>query len=180
MPLTNPSTTLANRVLVNTTSHRHSVGMMTAAIGGTPASTTWPAANRAIYVPIYLDQPAICNKLFVQTGSTASGNIDIGVYNSAFAKLVSIGATVSGSGGVIQEFDVTDTLLPRGVLYLGISMSSGTGTLLAWSGGNAGIFRAWGILQEASAHPLPSTATPVANTGTFLPIAGIAFRTVVL
>lgn len=142
---------------------------------GAPASATWPSANRAILCPIYIDSYGTVVKLWTANGATASGNFDIGLYDESFARLVSIGATAQSGTAAIQAFDITDTPVRPGRYYLGISSSAATGTLVRVSPA-LGYLRAVGMVQMASAHPLPSTVTPATVTSSYAPLAGLTYR----
>lgn len=176
MPLYTPPVYHAQRPELSTLSFQ-SVGM--AIVGGNagaPASAVWPAANLAIYTPFVLPEPATLTALWLLNGATATGNVDIGVYNSSFTRLISSGATAQSGTSAVQFFDVTDTLLPRGVVYLGISLSSGTATTIRYGAGIQGLCSALGMVQQSTAHPLPSTATPATMGQAYIPVAGMIFR----
>lgn len=128
-----------------------------------PSSNPYPLANRAYYLPFHLDQPIIVTKLWWINGTTASGNVDIGIYDSAFTRIVSAGSTPQVGTSVIQSVDITDTLIGPGDFYIAISMDNITGTIFALSS-SGGIPRgqAMGTLIQASAFPLPANGNPVA------------------
>lgn len=178
MPLYTPPAYNPQRPGIGTMSIQSQGMPVVASNSGTPASAAWPAANLALYLPFVLPEPATVTALWLLNGATASGNIDIGVFDAAFAKLVSSGATAQSGTNAMQFFDVTDTLLPRGIVYLGVSLSSGTGTAFRYNTGVPGLHSATGMVQQATAHPLPSTATPATLGQAFLPIAGMMFRSV--
>lgn len=148
------------------------------ALNGLPVSAAFPAANRAIYIPVYLAHPVTAVKLFSYNGATASGNIDVGVYNAAGARLISAGSTAQSGTSVLQEFDITDTLIPAGLNYIAVAMDNGTGTLFRNSPGVQWM-RASGCAQEASAFPLPATATMATVGSSFYPHFGFSQRTLV-
>lgn len=150
---------------------------------GAEASAAWSSANRAMYYPIYLVDPCIVTKLWVLNGATASGNIDMGVYLSAAGlpttRLVSIGSTAQTGTNVLQEFDIADTELQGQTLYfIGLALDNGTGTVFAIAS-VAGPIRAAGVVQQAAAFPLPSSATPVVAVSTQLADCGISIRNLV-
>lgn len=158
----------------------HCLGTQLAANAVTaPASSTWPAANRALYIPLLVTEDITVTKLWVLNGTTASGNIDMGIYDSAFSRQVSIGSTAQAGTNVIQEFNIADTAITAGQYYIGIAMDNTTGTTFRYSaaGGSAAIVQGWGMAQEASAFALPATATPADLASSFMPICGIATRT---
>lgn len=147
------------------------------------ASTTL-TQNQAYYFPFRLDIGATAVKMFALIGATANGNIDVGLYDSEFNYLISSGATAQGTINVLQEFDITDTYLPPGSYWMGLSLSSATGTVFAVTSLADEIsVAAEPAYQQASAHPLPtSSATPVITTESlvFTAIAfGVSFDTLI-
>lgn len=145
---------------------------------GAPGSATWPSANRAIACPIYIDTIGTVVKLFIANGATASGNFDIGLYDESFNRLVSTGAIAQSGTATIQVFDITDTAIRPGRYYLAASSSAATGTTVRVSQG-IGYERAVGMVQMASAHPLPSTLTPATVTSSYAPLMGLTYRTTI-
>jgi hypothetical protein len=126
-------------------------------------SGAWPAANRAIYLPFAVDETVIIDKLGVFNGSTASGNLDLGIYSATtLAKLVSSGSTAQSGTNTLQALTVTDTTLAPGCYFLACAMNGTTGTALryAMTGSNIQYWECAGMRQEASAFALPATATP--------------------
>jgi hypothetical protein len=154
-----------------------SIGEEMAGFGGTFASATYPAANRAIAVPFRLAHPFLVRKVFWFNGTTATtDSADVGVYTEAGVRLVSGGGTAISGASATQEVDVTDTLLTPGRYWLAFSQSGVTATTIA-SNTVAGLLRAHGVAQMATAYPLPSTFTPAAVASVGLPLCGIASRT---
>jgi hypothetical protein len=142
------------------------LGSMTA-----PTTAVWPSANLAIYVPFRVAASITVDRMWVYKGGTAAGNIDIGIYNDAGTRLVSLGSTADAGTTVIVTFDVANTTLSRGYYYLAFACSDGTATFArAAIGGNM----PFGVKQEASALPLPATATMVDSmTTNYIPILGL-------
>lgn len=142
--------------------------------GGTQiASAGWPANNRALYLAFELDRPMIATQMYVYNGSSATaGNWDIGIYAADGTRLVSSGSTAQTGSNAPQTFNITDTLLDRGAFWLGIAASSTSTTVYRFNGGAANDWLIWGGMQEASALPLPATATFAVNTTQFIPICG--------
>lgn len=138
----------------------------------------WPAANRALYVPFTVPETYNAQKMFVYNG-THSGNADIGIYDESWNRLVSTGSTASSGDGALQEFDITDTLLYRGRYYFGLAFDNGTVTIRRVTTGAAALCSAWGMAQQATAFALPSTAIPAIISSDYIPLVGIAGRTLV-
>ena len=154
----------------------HSEGLTIPPQSGPPSSSTWVAANRAIAYPIYLPDWVTVVKMWVANGAAVSGNIDIGIYNEAFSKLVSIGSTAQAGTSVNQVFDITDVSLAPGRYYVAVAMDNTTGTVLR-SAITTPMQRFMGCVQMASAFPLPSTFTPATMANAHIPHAGITTRT---
>lgn len=146
-----------------------------------PASATWPSANLAVAWPFVLNQYVTVRKLFLYVGSAQAGNVDVGIYDEAYARKVSSGSTALGAVTTVQEFDVADTDLGPGRYYLAVALSSTSGTVFkiqsASGVGEGG--RVAGMAQMASALPLPATFTPAAAGTALLPVSGLTLRTLV-
>lgn len=169
--------------LLSTNSERHGVGCDMRIIGALTgiSSTAWNTANRAVYMPVYLDRPVVVLKLWVFNGATASGNIDVGLYDRNYNRLTSAGSTAQAGTNVLQEFDVADLSIAGGVYFIGIAASATTTTFFMNVSNVSGYFRGMGITQQDTALPLPNPAVPAAlGTGMVsMPVAGLAFRTLV-
>ena len=138
------------------------------------ASAVYPTANLAIYLPFGLATIIKVTKLWWYNGATLSGNVDVGIYDSAGRRLISTGSTAqAGTASRIQAVDVTDTLIGPGDFYLAIAASATTVTLFRIALGNALFGKAFGILQQATAFPLPATATFATTAQTFVPEFGL-------
>lgn len=146
----------------------------------TPASAAWGTNNKAIYIPFRTTAPLIVRQMFCFNGSTANGNVDIGVYDARFTLLVSTGSTAQAGTSALQVIDVTDTEIGVGTFYLALALSSTSGTIFRTSEANNAFASAFGLLQQtASAFPLPATGTPVTTTGSNRPVFGLTTRTVI-
>lgn len=156
-----------------------SVGKILAgmSIGGT--TQAWPTANEAIFIPFSVQCIVTVRKMFIVNGATLSGNVDVGIYNRNGTRLVSIGSTAQAGVSVIQEFDITDTLLSPGLYYLACAIDNGTATL-DMIGPSIVLAMGMGIAEMASAFPLPATATFAGLTGTTrIPYIAATQRTLV-
>ena len=145
-----------------------------------PASAVWMTANTAVYVPIVVPVTCVIRRLWWANGATvnASYNLDCGVYADAGykpgVKLIATGSTAQGTASEVQFVDVTDTTLAPGRYWLALSCSSVSATVFR---GNVGVGRdATLYFTEASALPLPATATPAepSASATVYPLCGFA------
>ncbi len=141
-----------------------------------PASIVWPTANKAIYVPFTLNVAETALKLFCGNGAVVSGNVDVGVYTAAGARVISSGSTAQSGTSVLQVFDTADTLLVPGYYYFAMAVDNITAEVL---NSNPATFAlpTWGVKQEAAAFPLPATATFATMTSNYLPFMGISLVT---
>lgn len=133
---------------------------------GLPASSVWPSANRAIYVPHVVLSPTWVRRLWFAGGNT-TGNVDVGIYRQDGSRIVSTGAIANANALVFT--DVTDILLPPGAYWIAASQSS-TGQV--YRSATAFASRGQGVCEEESAHPLPATMTPVVSSVDYVPIVG--------
>lgn len=144
-------------------------------IGGTPGSTAWTSSNRALYIPFALPVPTLVRRLWVAIGATGGTNsVDLGIYSDTGTRLVSHGGTTAGTANQVQFLDVTDTIIGPGAFYMACAMNGTTATTIRITASNEWP-KAFGILMQASAYPLPATATfaTVASMNV-IPIIGFA------
>ena len=147
---------------------------------GTLASATWPTANKAIFMPfrVFHSQGITVLVLAWMNGATATGNVDMGIYDAAGTKLVSTGSTAQSGTSTIQQVDVTDTLLGPGLYYFALALSSTSGTTIR----SSILLLSHKLLGQAevtSALPLPATVTFATITSAYLPLVQLSARTVV-
>lgn len=146
---------------------------------GSTSFITWTTANIAILVPMRITETVTVVKMAVANGPTANGNLDVGIYDNTFTKLVSSGSTAQSGTDTIQILDIADTALSPGTYYFALASSSTTATFAGsdFSGSQgAGDPKAWGVVQMAAAFPLPNTITPAASNG-FVPLISATQRT---
>lgn len=164
---------------VISTASPQSLGLAWNSMGLSLGPLAWSTSNKAVYVPVSISSPVTIVKMFVLNGATASGNIDVGIYDRGGARLVSSGSTAQSGTSVVQEFDVTDTLLKAGLYYLACAMDNTTGTLEMWTMSLA-ISKSLGIAEQTSAFALPSTATFATVSATLrTPFIGATQRAVI-
>jgi hypothetical protein len=122
------------------------------------ASAAWPTANLAFYYGVVVLRPLTIYQIGTSNGATASGNVDVGIYDFAGNRLVSSGSTAQSGTSVGQVFDITDTVLTPGNYFLAMAVDNITATFFRVSPSTEQL-RCNGVYQQASAFPLPSTAT---------------------
>lgn len=155
-----------------------SLGREMNAMGLGISAAAWPTANKAIYVPFSVYETITVRKMFWENGGSVSGNVDVGIYDINWVRLVSSGSTAQAGTSAIQEVNITDTTLASGIYYLAMAMDNNTGQIGRW-GPTAAIGRGLGVSEEASAFPLPSTATLSALASGYLPGVFATLRVVV-
>lgn len=144
-----------------------------------PVSTAWPSANLAIFIPFCLGSPVTVCKLAAGAGTTATGNFDVGIYDSAGNKIVSSGATAKGSS-VEHIIDIADTRIGPGVYYLAMSADGTNNYVMVTPSGSSPVplqkTRLYGVLNMATAYTLPGSATFAAASNVPFPVIGAYLR----
>jgi len=147
-----------------------------------PVSASWEVGNTAVYMPVKIPVVCILKRVWWANGATVSGGatVEAGIYSdSGYApgtKVVS-GSATQGTASQVQFVDVTDVTLPPGLYWLALMMSSTTNTTgmrISGSVVSDGARR----FQQASANPLPSTATPVQSSNQFYWAYGFSTTTI--
>lgn len=150
---------------------------------GTPTLTNsvaiaWPSANLAIYVPFRVADTTTFVKIFWLNGATIAGNVDVGIYDSEGNRLVSSGSIAHAGASVLQTIDITDTTLQPGLYYMAMSSDSTTATIQAVNA-LAIQLRLAGVYSQASAFPLPATATFTGTASNPAPILLLTRNTLI-
>lgn len=146
---------------------------------GVPASGAYASANRAFYYPVRVFSGCVVRRVWWVNGPTVTGGatIEVGVYADAGykpgAKLIS-GSATQGTATQVQLVDVTDTTLAPGVCWVAIVSSSATDTTLRRLILSPTSIDAPLLFEQASASPLPSTATPVVASFSAVYLCGFA------
>ena len=140
-------------------------------------ATAWPSANLAIYVPLRIPMRVIVVKLWCVTGADSTGNVDMALYDATGVAVASATAAAKVNSNE-QVFDVTDTAVGPGLYYVGLAHDS-TGAFVAWTPA-APVPLAQGVLSEAAAYPLPTTATWAADQSlAMIPFVGVLLESTV-
>ncbi len=131
------------------------------------ASQTWPVANKALFVPVIVDEPCTAFKMAAWTVVNSSANIDIGIYTPTGVRLVSLGSTAATNG--VISYDIADTYLTPAVYFLALAYSNNTVNPNGYLPSGTGIMRIWGVQEMAAAFPLPAQATFANPAAAFVP-----------
>ena len=147
------------------------------------AAAAWPAANRALYVPLIVETPMTIFQLAMYNGAVA-GEVDIGLYSypgtgTAATRLVSAGKTAMAGASQPQVFNVADTAITPGVYFLGFVCSTVTTATFFRSVPALAQLQLAGVQQQALGETvLPATATFANPASQVLPaIMGIGVAT---
>ncbi len=137
------------------------------------------AANTAVYMPMCIPWPYPVRRLFWINGSTASSNVDIGIYREDGSKVYSKGSTAQSGASVVQYVTpATPFVLPPGRYFLAWNCDGTTarafGIQLASAGGQSQAKTLGFLSQAVGAITLPSPATFAAFPATIgAVVAGI-------
>lgn len=141
------------------------------------SSGIWFSANAAVAYPFRLSYPVVVKQLCIMNGSSAGGNVDLGLYTSSFVRLASTGST-GGTGNSLWQFiDITDTPLDAGKIYYLAGARDNITANRQRFGGNGGAGTPntlQGILTGASQFPLPDplvVSTPATSSVQFMGMA---------
>jgi hypothetical protein len=152
---------------------------MAALATAAPASVAHGTANLARFYPFVLPEPIVVVKMWWYNGGTVSGNVDVGIYDKDGTKIVSQGNTAQATINVLQEVNIADTVLGRGLFYMALSASSATATFFS-NANSVQLAKALGLAQMATANPLPATATLAAVAAAIQPLYGLSGRPLVV
>jgi len=137
----------------------------------------WPTANWGCLIPFTLSRRTRFQRIF-SLNATASGNIDLGIYDFNRNKLVSTGSTAMSGNSTIQAIAIDITLGP-GRYYMAVAIDNTTGGVMRWSpSGDDFGFIASETLWGSSSFPLPVTFT-INQFPTNLPMIGLSKGTVI-
>lgn len=143
------------------------------------SAAAWPAANRALYIPMLVEIPCTAYKIGWQNGATIIGNVSVGIYANDGRKQLVEGRAAHSGVNLFQAIDITDTYLRPGLYYLGMSSDSGSGTYFRATP-NAILLQASGMQQQANAYPLPDPAAFNTVASSYVPMVTVAIAGAIL
>ncbi len=140
---------------------------------GTPGSLAL-TANQATYIPFSIPWPYPVNRVFWCNGSSTTGNTDFGIYTPGGFRIYSTGST-AGSGTTVPQYVTPGTpfVLPAGQYYFAFSSAGTTNRAIGIIPGTNLNAAMAGFLAQATAFPLPSTATFATAASTARVLCGI-------
>ena len=131
----------------------------------------WPTANKAFFRRIFLPFDVVVSKIFWINGTAVAGNVDAGIFEDvSYIKIASTGSTAQATANSVQSVTLTNSVkLKAGSYLLGVSTDTTTNCRIGYfSTFNTPFSSILGCYEETTAFPLPATATPVAQTASFL------------
>lgn len=121
-------------------------------------------AGQTCLIGFTLPGPYTVRAFYVYNGSTVSGNIDAGIYQTnpgqtTLSRVVSTGATAQTGTSSVQTIACTATRLDRGTYYMALQATSATATFFSLTPvfGMAG---GMGCHISTNVTNLPATITP--------------------
>lgn len=143
---------------------------------GNPTSNTWPTANKALFIPFRVAVPLNVVQFLLFTGATKSGNVDVGIYDVSGTRIVSFGSVAQGNVNTLQVVNTTDVFIGPGLFYMALAMDNTTGTQMGFApaGLTTDMTRMLGVMEMASAFPLPANATFASVSQAFIPLFAIS------
>jgi hypothetical protein len=166
---------------VITPGHLQAIGLHLAQFGVTGTSpASWPAANRAIFVPFVVTAPVLARELFIVDNASGSGTFDLGIYDPDGVRLVSTGAITTGA--TWQTVAIPDTLLaPSSGYYYMAACRSNTGTTNVYATGSVIRARITGLAKaDLGSAVLPSLATLASVVDDLIPNMGVCTQPITL
>jgi hypothetical protein len=146
----------------------------TGLLPGFAATNTWTTANTAIYHPIRVTHPVVATKLHWLSGDVVNGNYDIGLYDATGRKLASSGSTAVPGTSTTVLYDMADLYLEQTIVYVALALSSATCRYYGFKlASDIQEMRLSGLVEQASALPLPATAT-FATLSAAVPVVQLA------
>jgi hypothetical protein len=143
-----------------------------------PSSGGFPAANMAIYVPLQLPFNYPVFRVWWINGSGAAGHVDLGIYDQDGNRIYSTSSTAQSGTNTTQYVSISGgMILSPGRYYLALAYDSTSNGVYRMATAATQAQRMGGLLQQASALPLPASATFAAMGQSFIPIFGITSDT---
>lgn len=149
------------------------LGDSMAAVQGGFVTGAWPTANRAIFVPFEVESPRTATQMVTYNGTTASGNLDAGIYDINGNRLRSTGSTAQAGTAALQVINITDLLLTPGLYFMSLVLDNTTGGFVRNASALLMHMEASGLRHMASAFPLPDPATYAVPNSVYFPAFGV-------
>lgn len=146
---------------------------------GAAASTAWPTAGLALYIPFYVSAPGLAQGIFVQNGTAVSGNVEVALYDEYGNKIATSGKIAQAGTSAPQYVAFGSPVqLTTGRYYIALMFDNTTSTVLAWgtSAAATNVNRMLGVLEQTGQSAgLPAAAVFATSARSLLPIVGVSF-----
>lgn len=154
---------------------RYSIGPELSSHGalmGTLGNAAVPVADVVYYFPWTPAYAATVVKVYWANGIAAANGVEVGLYSSAGALLVS-GSANATTNTVLQRVDVTDySAAARNRYYIAFVCHSTSPTFRRLAT-TAELLEASGVLQQTGQASLPATATFAPMATSYVPLFGL-------
>ncbi len=166
------TTRIPTMPLVISSIGRLALGPNIAANGNATAPTlaAWMGAGRACYIPFEVEEAITVTRMVLEVG-VAGGNISMGIYNAALARISTSGDIACPAAG-FNVVAIAEIALTPGRYYMAISGNNAAAFTLRALGSQVGQ-GLWGFFYE-NIHPLPAAATPGASANVIIPVIGVS------
>lgn len=172
-----PGSTLPTPQTITTYGINSAGGQLHATNGAVGAAALTWVANLAIYVPVLIPWPYTVRRVFWVNGSTiTTTNADFGIYTVDGTRIYSTGSTAMSGASAPQFVTPTEFTLSSGAYYFAWTCSNTTSRATGAAAVTASQ-RLAGVLQQASALPLPATMTGAAVSNAVYPLCGVTRTT---
>lgn len=143
-------------------------------LSAVPASTGWPAANRALIIPFTLPWDYPVKRVFWANGATVSGTAAFGVYSPGGSQFFATASTSKAGSASTLQFVTADVILPKGPCYFVLVMSGTTTACMGSTSVTAAMGRALGSKQQdVGSTTLPAALTKAQQASALLPLFGV-------
>lgn len=146
---------------------------------GIGASVAWPLTNKAFFIPFRVTVATVACKMVFGSGTTAGGNVDMGIYDPQGNRLVSTGAQARSASSE-SVVDITDTPLAPGLYYMAMSHDGTANVIANVPTGTSPVplakTKLFGVMMMASAYVLPDPVTYAAVDTAYIPNMAIYTR----
>lgn len=155
------------------------LGDVIAGVGaGGAASIAWPAANRMVTIPFVVEEQFTISEARIFNGATVSGNLDVGVYDSAGRRIVSSGGTAQLGVNTAQVVVMPGVRLAPGYYAMALVLDNAVGTVLMRNLVNLSVLSVMGIFATNTSYPLPVASLGNAAWTEYIPLFGFTDLTV--
>lgn len=142
--------------------------------GGAVLNTSgaWTTSNVAVFTPVRIYRTVTIKRMHLYNGAVASGNFDIGIYDSDSegkprTRLTSSGSTAHSGTSAMQTVNVSDVTLSPGLYYVAVNFDNTTAEVRRINAITVADGLLFGMYQQSvGVVTLPATATPVVISAT--------------